>query len=104
LVEVVEDFIPDPVRNTHFTGFNRLGRFDEEITLFGGVKMKTGIKGVHLHNCTIGNNSLIHNVKSYIANYRIGNKIFYYFYQIPIITMTFLKNQLSNFFIGKFTV
>ena len=75
LVEVVEDFIPDPVRNTHFSGYNRLGRFDEDITLFGGVKMKTGIKNVHLHNCTIGNNSLIHNVKSYIANYRIADRV-----------------------------
>jgi NDP-sugar pyrophosphorylase family protein len=75
MVEVVQDFIPDPVRNTHFTGFNRLGRFDEEITLFGGVKMKTGIKNVHLHNCTVGNNSLIHNVKSYIANYRIAERV-----------------------------
>lgn len=75
MVEVVEDFLPDPVRNTHFTGFNRLGRFDEEITLFGGVKMRTGIKNVHLHNCTVGNNSLIHNVKSYIANYRIGDRV-----------------------------
>lgn len=75
LVEVVEDFNPDPVRNAHFSGYNRLGRFDEEITLFGGVKMKTGIKNVHLHNCTIGNNSLIHNVKSYIANYRIADRV-----------------------------
>lgn len=75
MIEVVEDFNPDPVRNTHFSGYNRLGRFDEEITLFGGVKMKTGIKNVHLHNCTIGNNSLIHNVKSYIANYRIAERV-----------------------------
>jgi hypothetical protein len=75
MIEVVEDFNPDPVRNTHFSGYNRLGRFDEEITLFGGVKMKTGIKNVHLHNCTIGNNSLIHNVKSYIANYRLADRV-----------------------------
>ena len=75
LIDVVEDFLPDHIRNTKFSGFNRLGKFDEEITLFGGVRMKTGITNAHIHNCTIGNNSLISNVKSYIANYRIGDRV-----------------------------
>lgn len=75
LIEVVIDFLPDNIRNTKFSGFNRLGRFDEEITLFGGVRMKTGILNAHIHNCTIGNNSLISSVKSYIANYRIGERV-----------------------------
>lgn len=75
MVEVVNDFLPDNIKNTRFSGYNYLGRFDEEITLFGGVKMKTGILNAHIHNCTIGNNSLISNVKSYIANYRIGERV-----------------------------
>jgi len=75
LIEVVEDFLPDNVRNSKFTGYNRLGRFDEEITLFGGVRMKTGILNAHIHNCTIENNALISSVKSYIANYRIGERV-----------------------------
>ena len=33
LIEVVGDFLPDNIRNTKFSGSNRLGRFDEEITL-----------------------------------------------------------------------
>ena len=75
LIEVVGDFLPDNIRNTKFSGSNRLGRFDEEITLFGGVRMKTGIINAHIHNCTIENNALISSVKSYIANYRIGERV-----------------------------
>lgn len=74
-IDVVEGFLPDNIKNTKFSGFNRLGRFDEEITFFGGVRMKTGITSAHIHNCTIGNNSLISNIKSYIANYRIGERV-----------------------------
>ncbi len=75
LVEVVANFLPDNVRFTKFSGYNKLGRFDEEITLFGGVKMKTGIIHAHIHNCTIGDNTLISSVKSYIANYNIGKQV-----------------------------
>ena len=75
LIDVVEDFMPDNIRSTKLSGYNRLGRYDEEIILFGGVKMKTGITNAHIHNCTIGNNSLISGVKSYIANYRIGENV-----------------------------
>ncbi len=75
LMQVVSDFLPDTVRQTQFSGTNRLGRFDEEITLYGGVRMKTGIVQAHLHNCTVGDNALISNVKSYIANYNIGKHV-----------------------------
>jgi len=75
LIEVVGDFLPDNIRNTKFSGYNRLGRFDEEITLFGGVQAKTGIVNAHIHNCTIENNALISSVKSYIANYKIGERV-----------------------------
>jgi hypothetical protein len=74
LIEVVDDFLPDNLRNVRFSGYNRIGRFEEEITLFGGVRMKTGIYNAHIHNCVVGNNTLISNVKSYIANYRIGER------------------------------
>ena len=74
LIEVVENFLSDHLRNVRFSGYNRIGRFDEEISLFGGVRMNTGIFNAHIHNCTVGNNALISNVKSYIANYRIGER------------------------------
>ena len=75
LIEVVPGFLPENVRFTKFSGFNKLGRFEEEITLFGGVRVKTGIIHAHIHNCTIGDNSLISSVKSYIANYTIGKQV-----------------------------
>jgi len=75
LIDVVPDFLPDHVRFTKFSGYNKLGRFDKEITLFGGVRMKTGIVNAHIHNCTIGDNTLISSVKSYIANYSIGSNV-----------------------------
>ena len=75
LVEVVPGFLPDNIRFVKFSGFNKLGRFEEEITLFGGVRVKTGIVHAHIHNCTIGDNSLISSVKSYIANYTIGKQV-----------------------------
>jgi hypothetical protein len=74
-IEVVDNFIPDNLSKAIFSGHNRIGRFDEEIVLFGGVRMRTGITNAHIHNCTIGNNALISNVKSYIANYRIGDRV-----------------------------
>lgn len=75
LIEVVQNFLPDNVKFSKFSGINKLGRFDGEITLYGGVRMKTGIVNAHIHNCTIEDNSLINSVKSYIANYHIGKNV-----------------------------
>jgi len=75
LIEVVHNFLPDNIKFSKFSGHNKLGRFDEEITLYGGVRMKTGIVHAHIHNCTIDDNSLINSVKSYIANYHIGKNV-----------------------------
>ncbi len=72
LVEVSADFIPDQIFNATFSGYTLLGRFDEEITLFGGVRFKTGIRNAFLSHCIVHDNALIHNIRSYIANYRIG--------------------------------
>jgi hypothetical protein len=74
-IEVAGNFLPDNIRNTKFSGFNKLGRFDEEITLFGGVRMKTGIINAHIHNCIVENNALISSVQSYISNYKIGERV-----------------------------
>jgi len=70
-IEVVEDFTPEFFRNVKFTGYNRLGRFGNEITLAGGITTHTGIYDAWIHNCTIGNNVLIHTIRDYVANYTI---------------------------------
>ena len=71
LIKVVNHFLPDNIENVKFSGNIRIGRFTKSVTLFGGISFKTGIYNAWLHNCTIGNNVLIHNVRGYIANYNI---------------------------------
>ena len=73
--KVPEDFDPEYIVQTHFSGDIKIGKFDREITLYGGVTFHTGIYNATLHNCTIGNNAFIHNIKSYIANYQIGDNV-----------------------------
>jgi len=72
-IEVVAQFSPDFFRNVKFTGHNRLGKFGDEITLAGGVTTNTGIYDAWIHNCTIGDNVLIHTIRDYVANYTIEN-------------------------------
>lgn len=71
LVKVSEDFIPDRIQNAKFTGHIRLNSFNGAVSLVGGITFNTGIYNAWLHNCEVGKNALIHNVRSYIANYKI---------------------------------
>ena len=72
-VEVAEAFNPLYVRNTHFSGKNRLGVFGKEIDLPGGLSIHSGIYNATLHNCEVGNDAHLYNIHNYIANYHIGN-------------------------------
>ena len=72
-IEVAEGFDPRYVRDTNFSGFNRLGVFDKETMLPGGLTVHSGIYHATLHNCEIGNNARLYNVHNYIANYCIGD-------------------------------
>jgi NDP-sugar pyrophosphorylase family protein len=74
LVEVCDRFNPENIVNARFSGYNKIGRFDEEVKLFGGITFKTGIFNAWLHNCVVEDNVLIYNVRGYIANYCIGNR------------------------------
>lgn len=71
LVKVSPDFTPDNVENCKFTGYIRLNSFRKKVKLVGGIDFKSGIYNSWLHNCEIGRDALIHNVRSYIANYKI---------------------------------
>ena len=75
LVTVSNDFIPDNIENCKFTGHIRLNSFNHSVKLVGGITFKSGIYNAWLHNCEVGKNALIHNVRSYIANYRIGEGV-----------------------------
>lgn len=75
-VEVAMDFRPDYVRNTRFSGKVRLGVFDGEFRLAGGLVKHAGLYYATLHNVSVGDNCCIEYVKNYIANYVIGDSVF----------------------------
>lgn len=75
-IEVVPEFVTDYIYYTRFSGQVKLGVFDYEFTLAGGIKKHAGLYHVTLHNVTVGNYCCIENVKNYIANYSIGDYTF----------------------------
>jgi NDP-sugar pyrophosphorylase family protein len=70
-VQVADGFKAEKVKSTHFSGQVRLGVFEGQVSFFGGVKKNAGISSATIHNCVIGNNVYIDQVRSYIANYVI---------------------------------
>ena len=76
LIEVSEGFTTEYIRYTRFSGKIRLGAFNKEFALPGGMKKHSGLYHVTLHNVTIGDDCCIENVNNYIANYEIGNDTF----------------------------
>lgn len=75
-VEVVEGFDPCHIKYVRFSGKVRLGSFNTEFTLAGGIRKHSGIYYATLHNVTVGDDCCIENVKNYIANYVIGDRTF----------------------------
>ncbi len=68
---VAGGFNAERVRATHFSGHVKLGIFEKHTSFFGGVARPAGISNATIHNCTVGNNVYISNVRNYIANYVI---------------------------------
>lgn len=75
-VEVSEDFSAEYIWHTRFSGTVRLGIFNKEFELAGGMKKHSGLFHATLHNVTVGDDCCIENVKNYIANYDIGDGTF----------------------------
>lgn len=75
-IEVAPGFTTEYIYYTRFSGKVKLGVFDFEFTLAGGIKKHSGLYHVTLHNVTVGNHCCIENVKNYIANYQIGDYTF----------------------------
>lgn len=71
-VEVSPDFNAQYVVDAHFSGEIRLGKFESECTLPGGLLVHSGIYHATLHNVTVGDDCHIYNIHNYIANYEIG--------------------------------
>ena len=75
-VLVSDNFKTEYIHHTRFSGDVKLGAFDGEFTLAGGIKKHSGLRHVTLHNVTIGDNCCIENIQNYIANYEIGDHTF----------------------------
>ena len=71
-IMVAEEFTPEYVRYARFSGYIKLGVFNKEFMLPGGMKKHSGLYHATLHNVTVGDDCCIENVKNYIANYEIG--------------------------------
>ena len=74
-ITVADDFSPEYIINVKFTGTCRLGHFTLEVPQPGGLMVHAGIYNAHLHNVTVGNDCYIHNVRNYIANYDISDRV-----------------------------
>ena len=74
-VKVAEGFDPTKVKSTHFCGNIKLGVFEKDVSFFGGVTKPAGISNATIHNCTIGDNVYINQVRNYIANYVIEDDV-----------------------------
>jgi NDP-sugar pyrophosphorylase family protein len=74
-VRVAEGFEAGRIKSTHFSGEVKLGVFEKEVCFCGGVKRPTGINNATIHNCRIGNNVYIGQVRNCIANYVIEDDV-----------------------------
>ena len=72
-IRVDVSFTPTYIMQTRFSGNIRLGVFEKDFTLPGGVQKHAGIRNACLHNVILGDNCSIENVHNYIANYVIGD-------------------------------
>ncbi|OHB60551.1 MAG: DUF4954 domain-containing protein [Planctomycetes bacterium RBG_13_46_10] len=74
-VQVAEGFNAGRVRATVFCGDVKLGALEKDVSFFGGVTKPAGISNATIHNCIIGNNVYINQVRNYIANYIIEDNV-----------------------------
>jgi len=74
-VQVANGFDPTRVKSTHFSGNVKLGIFEKQVSFEGGVAKPAGISNTTIHNCTIGNNVYIDQIRNYIANYIIEDDV-----------------------------
>lgn len=75
-VTVAEGFTTDHVYDVRFSGRVRLGVFQTEFTLPGGIRKHAGVRHATLHNVGVGDNCCIEHIHNYIANYEIGTDTF----------------------------
>lgn len=72
-ISVADKFEPTYIHDVRFSGKIKLGTFEKEFLLPGGLKVHSGIQHATIHNCMIGNDVRIYNVHNYMANYQVGD-------------------------------
>ena len=75
-IEVAAGFSTANIVRTSFRGQIRLGSFDSEFTLPGGLIRHSGICDATLHNVSVGSGCCIRAIHEYIANYDIAEGVF----------------------------
>ncbi len=71
-VLVKPGFDPSRVRDAAFSGTCRLGVFSAFFDLPGGVRKPSGIYRAVLHEVSVGDDARLHDIRSHIANYDVG--------------------------------
>ncbi|MFA5238749.1 MAG: DUF4954 family protein [Phycisphaerae bacterium] len=74
-IKVAQGFDAGRVMSTYFSGEVEIGELKGTVTFHGGLEKPAGISRATIHNCKIGNNVYINNVKTYIANYVIEDNV-----------------------------
>jgi len=74
-VEIREGFDPLRCKNVRFSGKVKIGVLEKKFTERSGVLFQSGIENAFIHNCTIGDNVTIYNIRDYLANYIIDDEV-----------------------------
>ncbi len=74
-IQVCAEFIPENIKNVHFSGNIRIGDNSGTVEFAGGITRSCGIYNATIHNCTIGNHVYISQVSNYLANYDIHDHV-----------------------------
>ena len=70
-IVVSEEFNTKYVKHVHFSGDIKIGKFEKEFELEGGLKQHSGIFHETVENCKIGEYVLIGGIHGYIVNYNV---------------------------------
>ncbi len=85
-ISVSKGFKPAFIKNVHFTGTAQLGVFNKTFDLQSGRQKHSGIYNAHMHNCMVGDDVYISNVRNSLANYKIGKEV--YIENVDILEVT----------------
>ncbi len=68
-------FFPEHIENVRFSGTVRLHPFRKSFMLPGGRKIPSGLYNTAIHQCTVGPDVHISDIRDGISNYRIGAEV-----------------------------